>query len=466
MLKSLKVKGFRSLYDTSLVFSPTGLTAVIGANGCGKSNLIKCLEFVSKISRDGLDSTIRTFNGAEAIVPKKIPKNSIQSTRVEIEYVVESSFGRDPRASLPIPSARHHLVLEAKSEFTFDVIQEVLEFTQPLIAFYLQNTKTRGRPRQLSALPSEVPPSWRDSKIRLMRRPSGVLIDFTPQVEASNLDGYLGWLGMPFLKQTLEKQRPEDFLQTIQGLIASQFAAVESKRIWSMIESQRASLLGFSPFFSTLREEVGSIRRYDFQLAELRRQQDIAASQQLMPDGRGMPSAVRNIQESEEKAWQRVKATLEEIAPHIADAGVSALSSGQEFVHFIENKTGRNVESWQSSDGTLRALAILLAIETHPKRGVMLVEEPEQGLHPWAVRVLLEHIRQAIGRRGVQTIITTHSQQVLDVLESSEVVVAKRDRKNGTVLQPLEEIAETGRLGKGDIGRAWVKGLLGGIPEL
>ena len=121
-------------------------------------------------------------------------------------------------------------------------------------------------------------------------------------------------------------------------------------------------------------------------------------------------------------------------------------------------------KSWESSDGTLRALAILLALETHPVSSTLLIEEPEQNLHPWAIRSLMEHIREVISDRDLQVILATHSPQVLERLEPHELLVASRSAEEGTRFRTLQEILPNAKLAMGDVAQLWVKGLLGGTP--
>jgi predicted ATPase len=143
----------------------------------------------------------------------------------------------------------------------------------------------------------------------------------------------------------------------------------------------------------------------------------------------------------------------------------SSLRTGKEFVEFVESTASRGVESWESSDGTLRALAILLALETHRPHSTILIEEPEQNLHPWAVREIVEHIREVIQARRVQVIVTTHSQQVLERVYPEEVLVASRTEEGGTSFKTLEEILPHSEIIMGEIAQLWMKGLLGGVPS-
>jgi len=69
------------------------------------------------------------------------------------------------------------------------------------------------------------------------------------------------------------------------------------------------------------------------------------------------------------------------------------------------------------SDGTLRSLALLVALlsgadsDTARNDGLIMLEEPETGLHPGATRVLLDAMLEASER--TQILVTTHSPDLL-----------------------------------------------------
>jgi len=81
------------------------------------------------------------------------------------------------------------------------------------------------------------------------------------------------------------------------------------------------------------------------------------------------------------------------------------------------------------------------------------------------VRYLMDHIRNAIERRGVQVLLTTHSPQVLEAVSPAEVIVVTRTHRKGTRLHLADELLGAGKVSPGDLGRLWVKGLLGGHPH-
>ena len=99
------------------------------------------------------------------------------------------------------------------------------------------------------------------------------------------------------------------------------------------------------------------------------------------------------------------------------------------------------------SDGTLRALGILVALfqgNYDPKKRALLVgiEEPEGALHPAAAGVLLDALREAAGQ--TQIIITSHSPDLLDDKElDPESILAVEARDGITLIADIDEAGKS-----------------------
>ena len=99
------------------------------------------------------------------------------------------------------------------------------------------------------------------------------------------------------------------------------------------------------------------------------------------------------------------------------------------------------------SDGTLHALGILVALfqgDDDAQKRVTLVgiEEPETALHPGAVAVLLDSLRDAANR--TQVIITTHSPELLDDKHLDvESILAVEAHDGNTVIAPVDEASKS-----------------------
>jgi predicted ATPase len=88
----------------------------------------------------------------------------------------------------------------------------------------------------------------------------------------------------------------------------------------------------------------------------------------------------------------------------------------------------------QESDGTLRVAGIVTALLQEPPVPLIGVEEPELTVHPGAIPLLYDFLKQA--SRRSQVLVTTHSPELLDQMEVEDVRVVVRDRK-GTTISPM-----------------------------
>jgi AAA domain, putative AbiEii toxin, Type IV TA system len=117
------------------------------------------------------------------------------------------------------------------------------------------------------------------------------------------------------------------------------------------------------------------------------------------------------------------------------------------------------------SDGTLRFIAILTALQTRPKGSLLVIEEVDNGLHPSRARLLLEMLREIARERGVDVLVTTHNPAMLDAMGPEMVpfiTIANRDPIDGhSVLTLLEDVRQLPKLlAQGHIGKLSTRGLI------
>ncbi|HRF61022.1 MAG TPA: AAA family ATPase [Fimbriimonadaceae bacterium] len=128
---------------------------------------------------------------------------------------------------------------------------------------------------------------------------------------------------------------------------------------------------------------------------------------------------------------------------------------------FLDESGGRQIPATRLSDGTLRYLC-LLAILLHPEDGgVIVIEEPELGLHPDVIPKIADLIQQASTR--MQLVVTTHSRVLIDALgddPDSVVVCEKRDGESR--FERLERTRLEKWLDRYSLGDLWTSGELGG----
>lgn len=153
---------------------------------------------------------------------------------------------------------------------------------------------------------------------------------------------------------------------------------------------------------------------------------------------------------------QELIASLRDLYDGIA--GYRVTSRG---VLYLEETDGREIPAQRLSDGTVRHLC-LLSILLHPEPpALVVIEEPELGLHPDVIHVVAELLRKASKR--MQLIVTTHSRQLIDALgEEPEAVVVCEKEDGESQFRRLNGGRMKAWLDRYSLGELWSKGELGG----
>ncbi len=465
MISRLHIENFRSIFNAEIEFSDTGLTIIVGANGSGKTNVVRALEFISDIHRGDLSSAVGAQGGQRSIIPKAIPYQKLSGTDTIVRYELKlTPPNKFYRSNFKLPGGIHELRFRTASRNNIRHIKEHLEFTQPLAVAEALDTDKQDDSRPIS--------NWsrgRQSSIKFARTAANELeITTKPKISDFNALGYVEWLGFRFVEGMGVTLGTRDSLKAFLSEGRKRSNVDEDQITSSQTIQQLGSFfLSRSPQASAFRGTARNIKRFDFHITSLRGDQQPTTDTQLNSTGENLPAIVRWMTRDKKSniSWDRILSTLKDIFPYAYDVRNNLLRSGKEYIEFMETPKGRPVESWDASDGALRSLAILIAIESHPSDDTIIIEEPERGLHPWAIRYLFDHIRDAIDRRGIQVIITTHSPQVLEAAIPHEVVAVVRTNKEGTKLQKVSDIVASDSISSGELGRLWVKGLLGGYPH-
>lgn len=160
-----------------------------------------------------------------------------------------------------------------------------------------------------------------------------------------------------------------------------------------------------------------------------------------LPDAIGFDPYGRNLGET--------LYSLRSAHPEILDQVVAATQSivglpdeveprdAEDRFYFVQREPGLQfpVNQMGVSSGTLRVLALMTALYGQSGSALIGIEEPENYIHPTALRALVEHILEA--RNQTQFLVTTHSPLLLDYIDDPAAVnVVKRDISRGTVVSP------------------------------
>ncbi len=145
----------------------------------------------------------------------------------------------------------------------------------------------------------------------------------------------------------------------------------------------------------------------------------------LTEDGKNWASVIKALKRTARgrAALERVFEAMRAVIPSFEDVSVSTVGSYlvPRFRFRTKKKEVVDFDPVQLSDGTLRIFGILLALYQVPAPQLLLIEEPEQTVHPGVLGVLADAFREA--SETTQIIVTTHSPHFVDYFAPEEVRV-------------------------------------------
>ncbi len=185
----------------------------------------------------------------------------------------------------------------------------------------------------------------------------------------------------------------------------------------------------------------------------------------LRADGANLPAFLYLLRERHKESYDLIVRTVQRVAPFFDDFRLDPLLLKPDDIklEWRHKKSDQYFDASALSDGTLRfiALATLFLQPEQFRPSVILVDEPELGLHPYALDVVAALVRQA--SVTTQVIMATQSSPLLDHFQPEYVLVA--DRVNGgTQLTRLESEPLAKWLEDYSLGQLWEKNEIGGRP--
>ena len=247
-------------------------------------------------------------------------------------------------------------------------------------------------------------------------------------------------------------------------------AATKDDRLLMVFESiGGAGAIQFTGGVEPLRAQLDRWRIYHFhdtgKGARILRNAYLNDNQFLREDGENIAPFLYLLREKEPQSYERIKKTFRLVAPFFDDFVLEPLAQNEQMIRLVWRHRGSDeyFDISTLSDGSLRflALATLLLQPARFRPSLILLDEPELGLHPYAIAMLCSLIRSVSVE--TQVILATQSPYLVDQFQPEDVVVV--DRVDGASqfrrlsTQALEEWLEDYSLGD-----LWLKNELGGRP--
>ena len=183
----------------------------------------------------------------------------------------------------------------------------------------------------------------------------------------------------------------------------------------------------------------------------------------LKEDAANLAPFLYRLREEKPEYYGRITATIRQIAPFFADFELQP-SGGTVILQWRERGADLIFGPHQASDGSLR-LCALLTLLLQPEEqlpALIILDEPELGMHPFAINVIAGLLRSVSTRS--QVMLATQSMTLLEHFEPEEIIVVDRpDRESLFRRLEAQDLKEW--LEEYSLPELWEKNIIGGRPR-
>lgn len=192
---------------------------------------------------------------------------------------------------------------------------------------------------------------------------------------------------------------------------------------------------------------------------------DIEDHHFLKPDASNLAAFLYYLRERENVHYRRIVATIRLIAPFFDDFVLrpSRLREGSIRLAWKQRETRSEFTANQLSDGTLRFICLATLLLQPAPPATIVIDEPELGLHPYAIQVLSSLIRSASQKS--QMIVSTQSVYLVDAFTPEDIIVVNH-HNGASTFERLDTEALKVWLEEYSLGELWLKNVLGARPSL
>lgn len=219
--------------------------------------------------------------------------------------------------------------------------------------------------------------------------------------------------------------------------------------------------------YEQLRAGLGIYHFHDTTLtAPIRSAGYIDDNRKLHGDGGNLAAFLYRLKSVDKHAYDRIVATVRSIAPFIGDFSLAprALDPKRILLNWRQTDSEYEFGPHQLSDGSLRAIA-LVALLLQPEQDLpkfIVIDEPELGLHPFAIDTIAALLKKA--SYHTQIVVATQSPQLLDNCDPEDVICVERHGEE-SCFQRLAAEDLNAWLDDYSLGEVWQKNVFGGGPH-
>lgn len=187
---------------------------------------------------------------------------------------------------------------------------------------------------------------------------------------------------------------------------------------------------------------------------------------ELQSNGANLAAFLYHLQQYNAIVYNRIVKVVQSVAPYFLDFDLRPNSEGSEYIRlawrdkFSENRYGAT----DLSDGTIRFIALVALFLRPNPPSVIIIDEPELGLHPFAITKLSGLVR-SVAEYGTQVILSTQSVELVNCFSPNDIVVVDNIEGN-SIFNRLDETQLSGWIEDYTVGDMWRQNLLNkGFPN-
>jgi predicted ATPase len=219
---------------------------------------------------------------------------------------------------------------------------------------------------------------------------------------------------------------------------------------------------------------LSGIRTYQFHdtsdTAKIKDRGYVDDAKYLRSDAGNLAAFLKRLKQQKKyaKYYARIVQHIQRVMPQFGDFSLEPLPNSEDYVRLNwtdASGTDYIFDPDQLSDGSLRFMALATLLLQPPELipSFIVLDEPELGLHPFAISELAGMVRSA--SKHSQVLLATQSTRLVDEFSPESIVIVERsiDRQSSVFIKPgLDKLQDW--LDKYSLSELWEKNVLGGQP--
>lgn len=394
MITRIEIDGFKSFEAFTVNFHP--FSAIVGPNASGKSNLFDAIQLLSLLAKVDVREAIVSLRGEPEELFRTSNLQQSEHIKIAVELLLPPS-GIDPFGT------------------TYQVKAQRLRYEVSL-----------GMRRDSSAVVSGI---FVESERCLRIKKSLDKSEFVAKLYKDiNYGGNIGEFlttevddnGNPVFRIRQDGPNKSGKPKTIPAKEASRTA------LSTTTSAEFPHLVAVKTFLE-------NISFLEINAHNARRESDRFTQKTMLPDAANLSAILARIKEETATDYQPdgalidISQSLARLIPSVKRVHSVTSDDRKEYSFEVEMANGERYSSRVISDGTLRLLALVTYLNDPQRSGLLLFEEPENGVHEGRIQSLTEILREATEFNNddyFQVLVNTHSPVLMCHLHDDEIISA------------------------------------------